>query len=94
MSQNPTDKANGIHSTLKRCRQSSVLGRTGGSSADNHEAPRVHVEREGFEAKFWLEPVRFQGSRCFRGWEIRQIEDPVEEKADSLLEAWHEFFGN
>jgi hypothetical protein len=52
------------------------------------------VEREGAEAKFWLEPVRFQGSRGFKGWEIRQIEELVEEKADWLLEVWHEFFGN
>ncbi len=63
-------------------------------SADNHEPPHVHVEREGYEAKFWLEPVRLQGSRGFRGWEIRQIEELVEEKADLLLEAWYEFFGN
>jgi len=51
------------------------------------------VEREGSEAKFWLEPVQFQGSRGFRGWDSANRE-LVEEKADLLLEAWHEFAKN
>ena len=63
-------------------------------SADHHEPPHVHVEREDFEAKFWLEPVRFHGSRGFRRSEIRQIEELVKENAELLLEAWNEFFGN
>jgi hypothetical protein len=62
--------------------------------ADNHEPPHVHVGREGFEAKFWLEPVRLHGSLGFRGREIRQIGELVEENAELLLEAWYEFFGN
>jgi len=52
------------------------------------------VEREVFEAKFWLEPVRLHSSRGFRGREIRQIEELVEENDELLLEAWYEFFGN
>jgi len=51
------------------------------------------VEREESEAKFWLDPVRFQHSRGFRRPEIRQIEKLIEENAGLLLEAWHEYFG-
>jgi hypothetical protein len=29
-------------------------------SGDNIEPPHVHVERDDFTAKFWLEPVRVE----------------------------------
>jgi hypothetical protein len=52
------------------------------------------VEREDFEAKFWLDPVRFDSSCGFRRPEIRQVEKLVTDNADLLLEAWHEYFGS
>jgi len=63
-------------------------------SADHHEPPHVHVEREERQAKFWLDPVRLENSRGFRRIEIRQIERLVADNAGLLLEAWHEYFGN
>ena len=63
-------------------------------SADHHEPPHVHVEREERQAKFWLDPVRLENSRGFRRIEIRQIEKLVADNASLLLEAWHEYFGN
>jgi hypothetical protein len=63
-------------------------------SADHHEPPHVHVEREERQAKFWLDPVRLENSRSFRRIEIRQIERLVADNAGLLLEAWHEYFGN
>ena len=63
-------------------------------SGDQHEPPHIHVEREESEAKFWLDPVRFESSRGFRRPEIRQIENLVEDNVRLLLEAWHEYFGN
>lgn len=63
-------------------------------SADQHEPPHIHVERDDSEAKFWLDPVRLEGSRGFRRPEIRQIEDLIVNKKDLLLEAWHEYFGS
>ena len=51
-------------------------------SADQHEPPHVHVERDDFEAKFWLDPVRLESSRGFRRSEIRQLEDLIVDKKD------------
>jgi uncharacterized protein DUF4160 len=63
-------------------------------SADQHEPPHVHVERDDSEAKFWLNPVRLESSRGFRRSEIKQIEDVIVDKETLLLEAWNEYFGN
>jgi hypothetical protein len=52
------------------------------------------VEREGSGAKFWLEPVRLEGSRGYGRSELRRIERMVAERAAFLLEAWHEHFGD
>ena len=62
-------------------------------SADRDEPPHIHVERERFSAKIWLDPVRYEGSYGFGAAEIRRIERLVEEQAESLLRAWHEYFG-
>lgn len=63
-------------------------------SADQHEPPHVHVERDDSEAKFWLDPVRLESSRGFRRTEIREIEHLILDKRDLLLGAWHEYFGS
>ena len=36
-------------------------------SGDNAEPPHVHVERDNYKAKFWLDPVRLQRSKGFPG---------------------------
>ena len=63
-------------------------------SADRDEPPHVHVEREEFKAKFWLEPVRLENSRGFGRVEIGRIERLVTENAAFLARTWHEYFGN
>jgi uncharacterized protein DUF4160 len=63
-------------------------------SADREEPPHVHVEREAFGAKFWLDPVRIERSRGFGRSEIRRIEKIVEENSDPFLRAWYEYFGH
>jgi len=62
-------------------------------SADRDEPPHVHVERDGRRAKFWLTPVRLQDSGTFRRIELARLEKIVERNAETLLERWHEFFG-
>ncbi len=64
------------------------------TSADRHEPPHVHVEREESKAKFWLDPVRLERSRGFGRTELRRIEFLVGEKAPVLLRGWHGYFGN
>jgi hypothetical protein len=63
-------------------------------SADREEPPHVHVEREGFGAKLWLDPVRLERSHGFGRAEIRVIGRLVADKAAFFLRAWHEYFGD
>ena len=59
-------------------------------SNEKGEAPHIHVQRERFLAKFWLQPVALAGSKGFRSHELRVIKKMVEDHQDELLEAWNE----
>ena len=61
-------------------------------SGDRHEAPHVHVERDAKRAKFWLDPVRLGDSGGLGAAELRRIERLVDQHAERLLTAWHEYF--
>ena len=61
-------------------------------SADYHEPPHVHVERDKKIAKFWLDPVRIQSSGGFNRKEIGTIQELVERNASALLRTWNGFF--
>jgi hypothetical protein len=56
------------------------------------EPPHIHVQRERFLAKFWLEPVSLAGSNHFSSQELRAIRKHVEENKDRFLEVWNEYF--
>jgi hypothetical protein len=62
-------------------------------SGDRDEPPHVHVEHDQSEAKFWLDPVRFERSHGFSGKELRQIQEIIEDNQATLLGGWNEFFG-
>ena len=59
-------------------------------SNERGEPPHIHVQRERFLAKFWLEPVSLAGSRRFRSHELRLIQRIVDGHIEQLLEAWNE----
>ena len=61
-------------------------------SGDRDEPAHVHVERDDASAKFWLEPVRFEGSRGFGRSEIQRLERLVADSAVDLLRSWNEYF--
>jgi hypothetical protein len=63
-------------------------------AGDGEEPPHVHVERDDYIAKFWLDPVRLQRSGGFRRPELRRLEQMIQEARTELLEAWNEYFGN
>jgi hypothetical protein len=63
-------------------------------SADCDEPPHVHVEREEFEAKLWLDPIRLERSRGFGRAELRRIEALVASNEPFLVKEWHEYFGS
>ena len=44
-------------------------------AGDGNEPPHIHVERDDFEAKFWLDPVRLARMRGFGRKEIKRIRD-------------------
>ncbi|MDO9371660.1 MAG: DUF4160 domain-containing protein [Gammaproteobacteria bacterium] len=59
-------------------------------SNEKGEPPHVHVQRERFLAKFWLNPVSLTGSKRFSSHELRAIQRLVEDNRGKLLEAWNE----
>lgn len=61
-------------------------------AGDREEPPHIHVERDDNIAKFWLEPVRLQGSGGFNRGEINRMRRLVEEHQQKILESWYEFF--
>ena len=62
-------------------------------SNEGHEPPHVHIQDGGKLAKFWLDGVALAGSTGFAPHELTRIQALVSNHRDTLLEAWHEFFG-
>lgn len=62
-------------------------------SHEPNEPPHVHVDREGFSAKFWLAPVGLARNLGFAAHELNRIESLIERHREALLEAWNEYFG-
>jgi hypothetical protein len=57
------------------------------------EPPHVHVDRDDFTAKFWLDPISLSRNIGFRPHELRRIQDLVVQHHSHFLEAWHGHFG-
>lgn len=62
-------------------------------SNESQEPAHIHVKAGSDEAKFWLDPVSLASNRGFRGHELNEIEDLVEQHQTDLLEAWNDHFG-
>ena len=62
-------------------------------SHEPNEPRHVHVDREGFSAKFWVRPVALARNLGFRPVELRRIRRILMEHEDALVEAWNEHFG-
>ena len=61
-------------------------------AGDRDEPEHVHVERENYVAKFWLDPVRLHRSGGFGSSEINRIQKLVEERREDLVRSWNEYF--
>ena len=61
-------------------------------AGDGEEPPHIHVERDDSEAKFWLEPVRFERSDGFTAKELRRVEKIVNDHHEQLMDSWNAFF--
>jgi len=63
-------------------------------SHESNEPPHVHVDRENFSAKFWLQPVGLARNLGFSPKEVRKVQALVEKHQAKLLEAWYGYFGH
>ncbi len=62
-------------------------------SHDGGEPPHIHVDRDRFSAKFWLDAVELARNLGFGAVELRRVERLVVEHENSLLDSWHDYFG-
>jgi hypothetical protein len=53
----------------------------------------VHVDREEYSAKFWIQPLRLARNVGFAPKELRKIQSLLVTNQKELLEAWHGYFG-
>jgi hypothetical protein len=63
-------------------------------SRESNEPPHVHVARDDFEVKFWLQPISVAFNYGFSPTEVNDIRRLVEENCDFLIEAYRRFHGN
>ncbi|HVT90777.1 MAG TPA: DUF4160 domain-containing protein [Tepidisphaeraceae bacterium] len=62
-------------------------------SREPNEPPHVHVQRERFEAKFWIDPVvELAQNWGFARHELNRVGRIIEARRTMLLEKWHEHF--
>ncbi|MEO7359535.1 MAG: DUF4160 domain-containing protein [Gemmatimonadaceae bacterium] len=61
---------------------------------ENSEPPHIHVQRDRALGKLWLQPVALASSNGFSSTELSKILRDVQQHAQQLTEAWHEFFGS
>lgn len=62
-------------------------------SFDCSEPKHVHVQREKFVCKFWLEPVTLSKNFGFSPKELNAIRNIISSRRNEFLEAWNEHCG-
>ncbi|MFH1862191.1 MAG: DUF4160 domain-containing protein [bacterium] len=62
-------------------------------SSDENEPPHIHVKRERRIVKFWLNPISLARNKGFKNGELIKIARLVVKHQETLLEAWHDYFG-
>jgi hypothetical protein len=62
-------------------------------SSDQGEPPHIHVKRDRSIVKYWLDPVALARNRGFAEHELNRIEALVVQHRQTLVEAWHDYFG-
>jgi len=63
-------------------------------SREGNEPPHIHVARDDYEAKFWLNPITLADNYGFAPSELKRIEKLVEENCQKLLEAYIRIHGH
>ncbi len=63
-------------------------------SGDGDEPFHVHIERDDKIAKVWLDPIRLHSSGGFNRAEISKILKIIEDKRESMMEVWNDYFND
>jgi hypothetical protein len=63
-------------------------------SSDKNEPLHVHVKRDQYIAKYWLQPISLAKNRGFAPHELAGIERFVVKHRATFVEAWNEYFGS
>ena len=61
-------------------------------SYDRVERPHVHVTREKYEAKYWIDNIQLASNKGFKGHELRKIQRILEEEHHEILAFWNDYF--
>ena len=62
-------------------------------SADGWEPPRVHVVKDGREAKIWLRDISVAVNLGFSARDLNEIIGAARENQTAFMEAWNDYFG-
>jgi len=58
-------------------------------SNEKGEPPHIHVQRERYLAKFWLEPIVLASSKRFASHELREVQKLIAENKEKFMEAYN-----
>lgn len=62
--------------------------------SDDHEPIHVHIEKNGYEAKYNVVPEVTQVyNHGFKKNEIKMIESVIEENVEVIIDRWKSYFG-
>jgi len=61
-------------------------------SHEPNEPAHIHVDRDSYSAKFWLEPVQLARNIGFSPKDLRRIEKMILEHYQELQEKWDGYF--
>ncbi len=61
-------------------------------AGDGGEPPHIHVEGDGGEAKFWLQPLALAGAWGYDDRRVRVLQRMIEAHRETFLDAWYAFF--
>jgi hypothetical protein len=62
-------------------------------SSDINEPPHVHVIRDDYVAKIWLQPVTVETNYGYNQPTLNRILKLTRQHQSKLLEAWNDHFG-
>lgn len=62
-------------------------------SHEPNEPPHVHVDKDAYSVKFWLEPVALAENTGMSRKDLNEIQRLAIKNQKQLLEKWYAFFG-